>query len=296
MDLVSTEARDRVAWKEWHRDDTFTLNASPLEAGPSIARALAQGPERVVFTSATLAAGKDFSFFSREAGQDGALATIAYPSPFDHAAQALAVAVQSGPDPRDPGWAEATAGTIDALLADPGRKTMALFTSYKDLQAVRGSLSRGSYELFVQGEGGTAADLLPAFRAADRALLLGTASFWEGIDLPGDALEVLVLTRLPFGVPTDPRLAARSERLEAEGGNPFLDLYLPEALLRFKQGIGRLIRRRTDRGIVAVLDTRLLAKSYGKRFRDVLPLPVTPVKDGEALAKKAASWWRERGT
>ena len=199
--------------------------------------------------------------------------------------------MRRGPDPREPGWAEATAETLDALMRDPARKTMALFTSYRDLDAVRALVGGSAYQVVAQGEHGTASDVLAAFRRADRALLLGTASFWEGVDLPGDDLEVLVLTRLPFGVPTEPRYQARAERLEAEGGNPFTDLYLPEAVLRFKQGFGRLIRRRADRGIVAVLDTRLLTRNYGGRFRDALPLPVTEVPDGAALARAAASWW-----
>ncbi len=324
--------RERVTWKEWGADDTFSLNASPLEIGGPLAAALEEGPDRVVFTSATLAAGKDFSYFAREVGLFDRLHAVAYPSPFRFEEQALAVAVRRGPDPREPGWAEATAETLDALLRDPARKTMALFTSYRDLDQVHAALTgrsggkRARYEdpfagsgaqmtlaeagkpappgrgatregrepdylVLAQGSGGTAADLLAAFRRAERALLLGTASFWEGVDLPGDDLEVLVMTRLPFGVPTDPRYQARAERLEAEGGKPFMDLYLPEAVLRFKQGFGRLIRRRSDRGIVAVLDPRFLGKGYGRRFADALPLPVTAVADGTALARSAAAWW-----
>jgi Rad3-related DNA helicase len=316
---------DRVTWKEWGTDDLFSLNASPLEIGKRLAAALEEGPDRVVFTSATLAAGKDFSYFAREVGLHDRLHTVAYPSPFDFREQALAVAVRRGPDPREPGWAPAVAGTLDALMRDPARKTMALFTSYRDLDGVHAALTgraggkraayadpfagpdaqmtlaeaaapapagEGSdYVVLAQGSGGSAAELLGAFRRAERALLLGTASFWEGVDLPGDDLEVLVLTRLPFGVPTDPRYQARAERLEAEGGRPFVDLYLPEAVLRFKQGFGRLIRRRSDRGIVAVLDPRFLGKGYGRRFAEALPLPVTPVADGGALARAAAAWW-----
>jgi ATP-dependent DNA helicase DinG len=123
-------------------------------------------------------------------------------------------------------------------------------------------------------------------------LLLGTASFWQGIDLPGELLEVLVVTRLPFGVPTDPRFAARSEFLEQQGGRPFVDLYLPEAVLRFKQGFGRLIRRRTDRGILVVLDPRMMARSYGKRFLDALPVPVERMPSGAALVERCAEWWQ----
>ncbi len=289
-------ARDTVTWKEWTGDDLFNLHASPLEAGPSIASALAEGPDRIVFTSATLAAGRDFEYFAREVGHAGALASVAYPTPFDFAEQALALAVRSGLDPRQPGWAAQTAGTLFRLATDPARKTMALFTSYRDLESVGEALRAldlpEDLAILVQGAGGTAADLLTRFKESPRALLLGTASFWEGVDLPGEDLEVLVLTRLPFGVPTDPRYQARSERLEAEGGNPFSRLYLPEAVLRFKQGAGRLIRRRTDRGIVAILDPRFATKSYGRKFQAALPMPAIPVVDADELTRRAAAWWR----
>jgi len=256
----------------------------------------------VVFTSATLAAGNDFSYFARETGLEGDLHCVAYPSPFDFESQALVIGVRRGPDPRERGWAESVATTLHALLVDPGRKTMALFTSYRDLGRVSRALEAlhpegavPAYLRLAQGDGDTAAQMLERFRREPRALLLGTASFWEGVDLPGDDLEVLVLTRLPFGVPTEPRFRARAERLEEAGGNPFTDLYLPEAVLRFKQGFGRLIRRRSDRGIVAVLDPRLLGKGYGRRFAAALPVAVTEASDPAALARRAATWWRTTG-
>jgi Rad3-related DNA helicase len=292
-------ALDTVWWKAWAASGTFSLNAAPLEVGPSLAAVLERGPEAVIFTSATLAAGSDFSYFARETGLDSALHCVAYPSPFDFESQALVIGVRRGPDPREPGWAESVAAALADLLADPGRKTMALFTSYRDLDRVNRALDvleekagEAAYARLAQGDGDTAAQLLERFRAEPRALLLGTASFWEGVDLPGDDLEVLVLTRLPFGVPTEPRFRARAERLEEAGGNPFNDLYLPEAVLRFKQGFGRLIRRRSDRGIVAVLDPRLLGKGYGRRFAGALPVPVAEAPDAAALARRAAHWWR----
>ena len=295
------EASDRVCWREGE-DAGFSLNSAPLELGPRLGPALDSGPGTVVFTSATLAAGEDFGYFAREIGQDESLPSVAYPSPFDFAEQALFLAVRQSPDPREPEWAPATAQTLDALMADPGRKTMALFTSFRDVARVAEQLRGGQrdlappgYELFVQEPGGEPSSLLDAFRSAPRALLLGTATFWEGVDLPGEALEVLVLTRLPFGVPTEPRFAARAERLESSGENAFTQLYLPEAVLRLKQGFGRLIRRRSDRGIVAVLDPRLVGKGYGRRFASALPLPVTEVADGPALAQRAATWWNGGG-
>ena len=285
---------DRVTWKEWGEGAGFSLRSTPIELGPRLAGQLREGPTAVVFTSATLAAGGDFSFFASEIGLDHGLPSIAYPSPFEFERQAIFLAVRRGPDPRQPGWAETTALTLAALLQDPGRKTLALFTSYRDLGNVADCLrlTPPDFSLLVQEPRSEPSSLLDRFRKAERALLLGTATFWEGVDLPGDDLEVLVLTRLPFGVPTDPRFAARAERLEAEGGNAFTGLYLPEAVLRMKQGFGRLIRRRSDRGIVAVLDPRLLGKGYGKRFAAALPLPVIEVSDGPALAQEAAQWWR----
>jgi len=301
-DLLRPDPHDRdlVYWKEWD-DGGFSLASSPLELGPRLSARLEPGPGRVIFTSATLAAGRDFAYFAREIGYEGALPAVAYPSPFAFEEQALAVAVRRGPDPREPGWARATAGTLDALMRDPGRNTMALFTSYRDLRAVAEELrartdaenNGNDYRILTQRSGRSAARLLESYRRGSRTLLLGTASFWEGVDLPGESLEVLVLTRLPFGVPTDPRFQARAERREAAGENPFTGLYLPEAVLRFKQGFGRLIRRSTDRGIVAVLDPRLLGKGYGKAFAAALPLPLTRVEDGPELALRAARWWRE---
>lgn len=287
---------DAVTWKEWG-GNAFSLNRSPLELGTALAPVLRKGPSTVVFTSATLAAGKDFTYFAREVGLDGDLHTVSYPSPFSFPDQAVVLAVRRAPDPREPGWAETTADTLDRLLRRPGRKTMALFTSYRDLSRVHRILAGAAgYAVLAQEGAGEVPRLLEAFRAAPRALLLGTASFWEGIDLPGDDLEILVLTRLPFGVPTDPRFQARAERLEAEGKNPFTDLYLPEAVLRFKQGFGRLIRRRSDCGVVAVLDPRLVTKGYGRRFAGALPLPVTEAGDGADLAARAAAWWETHST
>ena len=285
---------DRVMWKEWGEGAGFSLRSTPIELGPRLAGQLREGPAAVVFTSATLAAGGDFSFFASDIGLDHDLPSIAYPSPFEFDRQAIFLAVRRGPDPRLPGWTESTAATLAALLQDPGRKTLALFTSYRDLGKVADCLrlTTSGFSLLVQEPRSEPSSLLDRFRKAERALLLGTATFWEGVDLPGNDLEVLVLTRLPFGVPTDPRFAARAERLEAEGGNAFTGLYLPEAVLRMKQGFGRLIRRRSDRGIVAVLDPRLLGKGYGKRFAAALPLAVTEVTDGPALAQEAAQWWR----
>ena len=158
-----------------------------------------------------------------------------------------------------------------ALLSITGGRAFVLCTSHAGLQRIREGLERVSgFTLFVQGEGSKVA-LVEAFRRTPRAVLLGTTSFWHGVDVPGDALQLVVVDRLPFDSPGDPLVAARIERIRAEGGNPFEEYQLPLAVLELKQGLGRLLRSRRDRGILAVLDPRLSTRRYGSTFLESLP-------------------------
>ena len=167
---------------------------------------------------------------------------------------------------------------------------LVLFTSYaalkKTAQNITGPLAREDIYVYEQGDGASPNALLESFKATDRAVLLGTRSFWEGVDVPGDALSIVVLTKLPFDVPTDPLIAARSEMYE----DSFQEYYLPEAILKFRQGFGRLIRTASDRGVVAILDRRVLTKQYGRLFLESLP-PCT-ARQGPAanLAREAGKW------
>ncbi len=167
---------------------------------------------------------------------------------------------------------------------------MALFTSYAQLkrtsQAIAPQLAEAGIQVYEQGQGASPHSLLESFKSSEGAVLLGTRAFWEGVDIPGEALSVLVIVRLPFDVPTDPIIAARSETFES----PFFDYQVPEAILRFRQGFGRLIRSQSDRGVVTVLDKRLLTKSYGSLFID--SLPGATVKRGRLseLPNQAAKW------
>jgi DNA polymerase-3 subunit epsilon/ATP-dependent DNA helicase DinG len=167
---------------------------------------------------------------------------------------------------------------------------MALFTSYRQLRttarAITGRLAQDGISVLEQGDGTSRRQLLENFRNNSRSVLLGTRSFWEGVDVPGEALSCLAIVRLPFGVPTDPLYAARAEQFD----NPFFDYFVPEAVLRFLQGFGRLIRTRSDRGVVAVFDKRLLTKSYGPAFLDSLPGPTVQQGLLEALPVAAARW------
>jgi len=253
--------------------------AAPVELSGLLRDALFEQIDTAVLTSATLATGDGFGFLRRRLGLDRGVRVLeaTHASPFDFETQTLlAVATDL------PGAQGAEAGAFDiatatvvedlARLSDGG--IFVLFTSYRALRGVAAELRRrgtaGRWPLYIQGES-PRARLLEGFTASGRAILLGVASFWEGVDVPGDPLRGLVLTKLPFKVPTDPLTAARIEAIERGGGNGFAEFMLPHAALRLKQGFGRLIRSRSDRGAIVILDRRLLERGYGRYLLDALP-------------------------
>jgi DNA polymerase-3 subunit epsilon/ATP-dependent DNA helicase DinG len=176
------------------------------------------------------------------------------------------------------------------LCKATGGRTLALFTSYEQLRrtskAIAGPLAAAGIQVYEQGEGASEHTLLESFKASQGAVLLGTRAFWEGVDIPGQALSVLAIIRLPFDVPSDPLVAARAETFES----PFYDYQVPEAILRFRQGFGRLIRTQADRGVVAVFDKRIVSKTYGQLFLDSLP-PCTLKRGALADLPRIASQW-----
>jgi len=194
------------------------------------------------------------------------------------------------PQPGEPGYQRAVEQGMAALFRATEGRALALFTSYSQLRAtlraVRAPLAQASITTQAQGQGVSRAQLLENFRRGERRVLLGTRSFWEGVDVPGEALSCLAISKLPFSVPSDPVFAARAETFD----QPFLEYAVPEAILRFLQGFGRLIRTRTDRGVVVVFDKRLLTKSYGSLFVESLPDPT--IRQGSlALLPGAAAEW-----
>jgi len=208
-------------------------------------------------------------------------------------------AVLDGPDPNDPAFVERLASTVVGSAIALGRNTLVLFTSYQMLEQlaarVRSPLAAAGVRLLQQAPGEAAAPLAREFRTVGPAVLLGAASFWEGVDFPGAELEVVIIARLPFPVPTDPVVEARSEQIESEGGDAFQDLMLPEAVLRFRQGVGRLIRGATDRGAVIVADPRVLRSGYGAKFLAYLPVAPLCARSPESLVAAAGAWFaRER--
>jgi ATP-dependent DNA helicase DinG len=253
--------------------------AAPVDLSGVLRESLFEQMDTSVLTSATLSTRDGFGFIRRRLGIGGGLrvAESSYPSPFDFETQALVAVATDLPGPRGESaqhFDRATAAVVEDLarLSDGG--IFVLFTSYRALRNVASDLRRrgteGRWPLFIQGEA-PRARLLERFTASGRGLLLGVSSFWEGVDVPGEPLRGLVIAKLPFKVPTEPLTAARLEAIEREGGNSFAELMLPQAALRLKQGFGRLIRSRADRGAVVLLDRRLRERGYGRYFLDALP-------------------------
>jgi len=248
-----------------------SLNAAPLHIGSLMEKHLWYQKKSVILTSATLTAGGEFEYIRQRLHAEDA-DELVVGSPFDYETAAMVYVANDVPEPSNyNGHQKAVEAAITTVAKASGGRMLALFTSYSQLQRtsdrVSPVLAQEDIQVYEQGEGASANMLLETFRETERAVLLGTRAFWEGVDVPGEALSVLMIVKLPFDVPSDPIIAARSETFE----DPFYQYALPEAILRFRQGFGRLIRTQTDRGIVAVLDKRVLTKKYGRLFLESLP-------------------------
>ena len=282
--------KNEVRWVEVF-GHSAQLHVTPLVPAELFRKQMSDHPRAWIFTSATLAVGQDFSHFKRELGIEDARSR-AWASPFDFARQALLYSPKGLPaDPNDPGYTDAVVdAALPVLKASAGRAFL-LFTSHRALRRAHERLrDRVPYPLLVQGTG-SRSELLVRFRELGNAVLLGAASFWEGVDVRGEALSVVLIDKLPFAPPDDPVLAARVEALREEGGNPFMEYQLPQAVLQLKQGAGRLIRGEDDRGVLVLCDPRLYAKSYGRTVRASLP----PMKETRELADVEDFFARIRG-
>lgn len=270
--LTMQPEADQIYWVELDPlQNRLTLQIAPLEIGGLMEKYLWHEKTSVVLTSATLTTQGEFDYLRRRLNaQDADELTVG--SPFDYENSALVLLPQDLPEPSNANAHQrAVDDAVIRVAKASGGRMLVLFTSYAQLQktskAVQGPLGKLDITIYEQGEGASATALLEVFKETPRAVLLGTRSFWEGVDVPGEALSVLMIAKLPFDVPSDPIVAARAESFD----DPFNEYNLPEAILRFRQGFGRLIRTQTDRGVVVVLDKRLMSKSYGKFFLDSLP-------------------------
>ena len=289
--LVFDPQPDRIYWAEVRPNRRgLTLQAAPLHIGPLMQEYLWHQKQSVILVSATLTAAGEFDYIrSRLYAEDAD--EIALGSPFDYENATLLYIPNNIPEPSDRhGHQRAIEQALIQLGRAIGGRTLALFTSYAQLKrtsrAISSALADEGIVIYEQGEGASPHALLENFKNAERAILLGTRAFWEGVDVPGEALSVLVIVKLPFDVPSDPIIAARSETFE----DPFYQYALPEAILRFRQGFGRLIRSESDRGVVVILDRRVLTKRYGALFINSLPECTRRTGSLHNLGREVAAW------
>ena len=289
--LVNRPDANYVYWVEiMPNTQRLALQAAPLHVGPLMEKYLWHEKASVILTSATLTTNNEFEYIRNRLNADEA-DELVLGSPFDYENSTLLYLVNDIPEPVEANaYQREVESAIIRLAKATGGRMLVLFTSYAQLkktaQAIGPAMADAEIQVYEQGEGASTNTLLETFRDADKAVLLGTRAFWEGVDIPGEALSVLVIVKLPFDVPSDPIIAARSETFE----DPFNEYNLPEAILRFRQGFGRLIRTQSDRGVVVILDKRVLTKKYGRMFLDSLPECTRRVASSLDLPAAAARW------
>lgn len=285
--VLRTEDDDYVYWSE-RSNKTVTFGASPIDVASLLERFMFERFGAVVLTSATLAAGDtECTFFRKAIGAPADAGALVLGSPFDFASQAALYMPNDAPEGNERDATERVAAIAGELIDLVGGGALFLFTSYRAMHTAHRTLApKLAYPVLMQGER-PKRELLQTFVDEAPAVLFGTASFWEGVDVPGDPLRLVLIDRLPFDPPNDPLAVARGERLEARGKSAFASYFVPRAIIRLKQGFGRLVRNKRDRGVVAILDRRIRSRGYGRRFLTALPNArrIAHIEELEA-------WWK----
>ncbi len=275
LELFSSDEPDDnlILWADI-RHSGFVFNATPFEVSSYFHKWMDEKPTAWIFTSATMTIAGKFNNFSHQLGIEDAETAI-WPSPFDYAKQSLLYMPNIPVEPNHDDYNQHITDIAKDVISHSKGRTFLLFTSYRAMNAVADAMEDSEYPLMVQGSA-SKAKLLDEFREHGNAVLLGTNSFWEGVDVRGEALSCVLIDKIPFASPGDPVLQARIESLKSRGGNPFTTIQIPSAVIQLKQGIGRLIRDNTDYGVLVLCDPRFLTKPYGKQFlRSLPPMPIT---------------------
>jgi ATP-dependent DNA helicase DinG len=276
-DFLEQSRREHVYWVErtGKTAQYLTLNAAPIDIAPVLRQMLFRDNCSCIMTSATLSVGRsDLAYFRRRIGADDAEPAL-LGSPFNFQKQMRMFIVKKMPDPREAKYEESLEHWIAHFVEKTDGRAFVLFTSYRGMQQVAERMaqffSEKKFNLLLQGGGAPRGKLLDQFKTTPRSVLFGTDSFWMGVDVPGEALSNVIITRLPFAVPDHPLIEAKLELIEERGGDPFTEYSLPEAILKLRQGVGRLIRTKSDRGIIVILDNRIVTRPYGRAFLQALP-------------------------
>ena len=288
------EKKEDIFWFEkgkTRKGDIFVrFVATPLNISGVMRDAVFEPYDTVVCTSATMSVRDSFDYWAARTGIKGLaekeVRSFRFPSPFPYRENVLLAIPSDAPDPSSEDYNDYVAEMVEKILLISEGHGLVLFTSYSQLRTVweitSPILREHGIPLLRQGDDHRA-KLLENFNTSSSSVLFATSSFWEGVDSPGDSLQVVIICRLPFQVPTDPVISARREDLERRGGNAFMELFVPEAVMRLKQGFGRLMRKTSDRGVVAVLDPRIIRKSYGSLFIESLPRTGRSVKTQKGI-------------